>query len=468
MSNSSGQQAIVIGASMAGLLTARVLSDHFHHVTIIERDLIPDAPKARKGQPQVRHLHGLLARGFEVMAHYFPELPQALGGGGGIVEDMAQNMRWYCYGGYRARFEFGKQSVLTSRPFLEWQIRRQVVARPNVTLLDGWSVTQLVSSDDRSRVTGVEIAQHRGEQPRSLPADLIVDTAGRGSHSPQWLEMLGYTRPEESRVTCQAGYTTRLYRRDPNAPGSRDWVFITPEAPQETRGGGAFPIEGDRWVVSLGGWHGDHAPTDEAGFLAFAKSLPAPDIYDIVSRCEPLSEIYTYKFPASLRRHYEKLQHFPQSYLVLGDAVCSFNPLYGQGMTSAALQAAALDSLLTQRHGHLQGIAQPFFERVSKVIDIPWQIAVGEDFRFPETTGKKALGTDLINRYIGCVHRATHHDPVVGAAFLSVMNLIEPPRSLFHPRILWRVLKSSSTRLELSSVSSKSTDLTDSILKYRS
>lgn len=147
--------------------------------------------------------------------------------------------------------------------------------------------------------------------------------------------------------------------------------------------------------------------------------------------------------------------------------MCSFNPLYGQGMTSAALQAMVLDKLLTQQRDHLQHLARPFFKRVSKVIDIPWQIAVGEDFRFPETTGSKALGTDLINRYIGCVHRASHHDPVIGTAFLRVMNLIEPPRSLFHPRILWHLLRSRSRRLELSSVSNNSPDSILSNLKYR-
>lgn len=440
--NRSCQRAIVIGGSMAGLLAARVLSDHVEQVTLIERDAFIDAPEARKGQPQARHLHGLLVRGFEVITHYFPALPQALADSGAIFADMAQSMRWYCYGGYRARFTFGMRGSIMSRPFLEWQIRRMVIALPNVTVRDGWSVERLLATDDHSRITGVEIARRDAtEQREKLHADLVVDTGGRGSHAPQWLAALGYARPEERAVTCGVAYATRLYRRDPDAPGSRDWVFITPDAPREKRMGGAFPVEGDRWIVSLGGWHGDHAPVDEAGFNAFAQSLPAPDVYAIVSGCEPLSGIVLHKFPASLRRHYEKLQRFPEGYLVLGDAVCSFNPLYGQGMTAAALQAAELDTLLTDRGGRLEGIAKPYFRRVSRVIDIPWQTAVGEDFRFPETRGPKAPGTDLINAYVARVHRATHHDPVVGAAFLRVMNLIEPPSSLLHPRIFWRVLR---------------------------
>jgi hypothetical protein len=202
-----------------------------------------------------------------------------------------------------------------------------------------------------------------------------------------------------------------------------------------------LPIEGERWIVSVGGWHGDHAPADEAGFVAFAKSLSAPDIYNIVSTRTPVSDIIVNKFPASQRRRYEKLTRFPEGYLVLGDAACSFNPLYGQGMTTASLQASELDKLLRERDGRIERIARPFFKRIGKIIDIPWQMTTAEDFRFPETKGKKELGTDFINAYVTQVHRCSHHDPVVGAAFLRAMNLIEAPTSLFHPRILWRICR---------------------------
>lgn len=439
-------RAIVIGGSMAGLLTARVLSDHFDQVTIVERDRVTDVAEARKGQPQAHHLHGLLAQGLVILNRYFPDLREALIAGGATVADMAETMRWHAFGGYRLTFKMDMEAVLMSRPFLESLIRQRVVARPNVTVMDECAVDRPLWSSDGTRITGIEItrrgAVQRGEQ---LGADLIVDTTGRGSQSPTWLEAAGYTRPEENAVKVRVGYATRVYRRDPTAMGSREWILVTPEAPHEQRMGGAFPVEGDRWVVSLGGWHDDHAPTDEQGFLEFARALPAPDISQIVSQCEPLTEIIPHKFPASLRRHYEKLPRFPEGYLVLGDAVCSFNPLYGQGMTSAALQAAELDALLRERQGRLDGIGRDFFARAAKVIDIPWQLAVGEDFRFPQTEGRKAPGTDLINAYVAHVHRASHDDEEVCRAFLYVMNLIKPPTSLFHPRILWRVLRHRRT-----------------------
>jgi flavin-dependent dehydrogenase len=291
-------------------------------------------------------------------------------------------------------------------------------------------------------VSGVEIddrAQAGG--PVQLYADLVVDATGRGSSSPKWLAEMGYTPPQETEIKVGVGYATRIYRRNPDDLIGADLVMISPQPPHDKRGGFMFPIEQDRWIVSLGCWSGDYPPTDEAGYLEYARSLAAPDIYNLISRLEPLSDIVPYRFPSSLRRHYEKLTRFPRGYLVAGDAICSFNPVYGQGMTSAAMQARALDSLLRTQPDPAT-LAHAFFKQATKVVDIPWQLAVGEDFRYPDTIGPKAPGTDLINRYVTRVHQATHHDPVVYGAFLQVMNLLKPPTSLFHPKIVWRVLRS--------------------------
>lgn len=444
MTSPSNTHAIVLGASMAGLLTARVLSEHFGQVTILERDAVSDQPESRRGQPQTRHLHGLLASGLQIMAHYYPELPQALEAGGAVVRDMGATMNWHCYGGYRRRAVLGIESALMSRPFLEQLVRQGTLARPNVTLRDRCAAKRLLASSDRRRVTGVQIAQGGADaKDIDLYADLVVDCSGRGSRAPQWLGELGYEPPKVSEVKVDVGYATRFYRRDPADPRGVYWTLFTPEAPKEHRFAGMFPIEGDRWVVSLGGWLGDHAPTDEEGFLEYARSFPIPDIADVVSRAEPLSEIGAYKFSASLRRHYERLRAFPEGLLVLGDAICSFNPTYGQGMTSAAMQARTLDELLVKRRGQLQGIAPQFFRRAARVVDTPWQLAVGEDFRFPETIGAKPAGIDLLNRYVAMVHRATQVDVEVGRAFALVMNLMAPPTSLMAPRVLLRVLRAN-------------------------
>ncbi len=444
MSIPPGTHAVVIGGSMAGLLTTRVLTDHFDRVTLIERDKYHDRPQARKGQPQAHHLHALLAQGLRTLNHYFPDLQAALVEGGAFISDLTETMRWYCYGDYRVQFTSGLVGIMMSRPFLEWHIRRRVMALPNLTVLDGCAVIELVTTEDRARITGV-IAGRRGARDRreTIKADLIVDATGRGSAAPRWLSELGYQHPEESFVKIGVGYTSRVYRRDPNDPKGAEWHFLTQEAPWAKSAGAAFPIEGDRWLVTLAGFHGHHPPTDEHGFKEFARALPAKDIYNLICRVEPLSGITQFKFPGSLRRHYENLPAFPEGFLVVGDAVCSFNPVYGQGMTVAAIEALALDELFHKRSGRdrLQGFAKPYFKRVAKVIDNPWRTAVGEDFRYPETKGKKALGTDLLNAYGDAVHRATHSDPVVCLAFWTVMNLIEQPTSLMKPNILLRVAR---------------------------
>jgi 2-polyprenyl-6-methoxyphenol hydroxylase-like FAD-dependent oxidoreductase len=435
--------AIVVGGSLAGLLTARVLSDHARHVTILERDPVHDHPESRKGQPHTRHIHGLLAAGQQTMQHYFPDLFDALAAGGAFVGDMGQTMNWYTHGGYRKPFPSGIIATTVSRPFLEYLLRQRVRALPNVTLRDNCAVRRLLTTPDHTRVTGVLLERRDGTaEPEALHAALVVDCSGRGSRTPAWLAELGYPAPPLTEVRVDVGYASRLYRRDPADLRGMQWTLITPEAPREQRFAGMFPIDGSRWIVSMGGWGGDYCPGDDAGFLAYARALPAPDIYDLISRAEPLSAIVAHKFPGSLRRHYEQLDRFPAGLLVLGDAVSSFNPTYGQGMTSAALQARALDRVLRDQPSP-PAFAPAFFRAAAQVVDIPWQLAVGEDFRFPTTQGDKPRGTDFINRYVSRVHRASHHDPVTGLAFLRVMNLLAPPTSLFHPRYLWRVLRYS-------------------------
>jgi 2-polyprenyl-6-methoxyphenol hydroxylase-like FAD-dependent oxidoreductase len=443
MATNHGQHAIVIGGSLAGLLTARVLSNHFDQVTIIERDKVNDQPECRKGQPQTRHLHGLLPNGLSVMKSYFPDLPESLREGGAIFIDMGTGLRWYVCGGYRLHFESGLVGCFVSRAFLEWKIRRRVMALSNVTVLDRCDVQGLRSSPGHSRVTGVRVIGRDGSDnagETELPAELVVDAAGRGSATPKRLQTLGYASPEEEIVKVGVGYATRLYRRRPEDPDSGRGIMINAAPPRNRRSGFLFPLEGDRWVLTLAGHGGDHAPTEEDGFLEFAHSLAAPDIYDTMSHLEPLSDIFTHGFPSNLRRRYERLSRFPERYLVLGDAVCSFNPVYGQGMTSAALQAQALDETLTERSS-LEGVRKPFFDKVGRIVDIAWMSAVGEDFRFPETEGRKRFGTDLVNAYVSRVQRATHKDPVVYRSFLEVINLMRPPTSLFRPQILWRVLR---------------------------
>ena len=425
---------------MAGLFAARVLSDHFEQVTLLERDAVQDQPESRRAQPQTRHLHGVLTRGLLIINELFPGLDKILVDGGAIIADAGEAMRWYQFDGFKVQQgPIGLHGILVSRPFLEWHIRRRVLALPNVSLKSSCVVHEPILSADKKAVVGVKVRnQKNGDSEESLSADLTVDASGRGSSTPTWLKRLGFEPPIEREVKVRVGYATRLYQRHPDHLKDARLLMISPTPPVGKRMTYLFPIEDDRWVVTAGGWAGDYPPADEQGYLEFIRSLPVPDIYNIITQATPLSDIITYRFPSSLRRHYENLKKFPARYLVMGDAIASFNPVYGQGMSSAAMQAQVLNDVLDQEHA--DGLWQSYFQKIAEVIDQPWKVSVGEDFRYPETEGEKPIGMDLINSYVAMVHRATHRDRIVHRQFLKVMNLIASPNSLLHPRIVWRVL----------------------------
>lgn len=433
--------ALVLGGSMAGLFTATVLSKYFQRVTIIERDPVHDEPESRKGQPHTRHLHGLLETTYRFLEHHLPGVIQGLIDGGAMVGDFGESVRWYHFDDYKIEAPIGIQGMTVSRPFLEWHVRRYVTSLPNVTLLDETAAEELVTDANRSRITGVKVTR-RAENAVSetIEADLIIDASGRGSASPKWLAQLGYDAPQEEAVNVRFGYATRLYKRDPNMEDLKV-LMIAPTPPKGKSGAFMFPIEGDRWILTAGGWFGGHPPADEAGFMEFIRNLPTSDIYDIICHAEPLSDITLYKYPYSRRLRYDRLRRFPEGYLVVGDAVASFNPIYGQGMSSAALQIETLDQMLKQ--GDISGKWRTFFRRTARLIDMPWLIAGGEDYRYPETEGKRPLGTNFINWYIAFVHRATQRDPVVYNQFLKVMHLLAIPYSLAYPRIMWRVMRTT-------------------------
>ncbi|MDQ4074728.1 MAG: monooxygenase [Chloroflexota bacterium] len=431
-----GQHAVVIGASMAGLLAAKALADSYEQVTLLERDTFPPPGVPRKGVPQGRHIHVLLARGREILEDFFPGLTQELVAQGAVHGDFSRDARWYD-GGHYCQYTSGIEVVAVSRPLLETQVRARLLALPNVCAVEECDVLGLATDEGRTRVTGVHLIRRRaGSAEEVLPADLVVDASGRGSRTPLWLETLGYPRPEESRVQVRISYATRLYRRQAEHLQGDKAVIVV--AKPETKRGGAMQVqEGDAWIVTLNGYVGEKPPTDEQNFLAYARSLPAPDIYEVIREAEPLSEVISGTFPASQRRYYEKLARFPEGLLVVGDALCSFNPIYGQGMTVAVLEALALRACLA---GGPERLAQRFFKQASKLVDIPWSISVGSDLRFPEVEGKRSPAVQFINWYISKLHVAARHDPAVALAFHRVVNLMAPPPSMLRPGIALRVL----------------------------
>lgn len=435
-----GSHAIVIGGSMAGVLTARALSNYFTNVTLIERDGFTHDSVPRKGIPQARHAHGLLVRGYEVMSRFFPNLPQRLAESGALRADMGLLMAMYHFGGYKAPLESGLMGTVCTRPLLDLCIRQELATIPNITLRTDYSVEGLIANGDNSRVLGVELKGKGENAPmESLTADLVVDTSGRGSQSPKWLEAMGYERPNESIVKVNVAYATRMYKR--TIPDEQSPVYLIWSTPPQKRLAAVFPVEGGRWIATLGGMLGDHPPLDEEGFRKFAHSLPTGEAAAIIENEEPLSDIIQYRFPSNFRRHYEKLSRFPNGYLVMGDAICSFNPIYGQGMTTSALEANTLYDLLAHPQTSLDGFALKFFRAIMPHVNLAWDLATGEDFRHAEIEGNRPMGTGFLHKYVAQVHRASQVDTEVHRAFLRVMNMLEQPASLMKPAILGRVLR---------------------------
>ncbi|GBD32126.1 Putative epoxidase LasC [bacterium HR33] len=433
--------AIVIGASMGGLLAARALADFYQQVTLVERDTFPPIGENRKGVPQGRHTHALLLRGGEILEGMFPGLTADLmARGAPFLDRPEQELIWFDGGGYHARFtnEDGRNGALmVSRPLLEGYVRQRLLALPNVTAIEQCDALGLVPSERAGRVRGVRLVRRAGGSAEEvLEADLVVDASGRGSRAPKWLADMGYTPPAEERVTVNLAGVTRLYRRRPEHLNGAKVVIIT-LSPTLKRGAVMLAQEGERWTLTLIGFAGDPPPRDEEGFLAFARSLAAPEVYEVIKDAEPLSDFLPYRVRANERRRYERLTRFPEGFLIFGDALCSFNPIYGQGMSVAAMEALDLQQEL-RRGG--EGLWRRFFRRAARSIDIPWQIVVSGDLRFPEAEGKRTPAIRFINAYMARLHRAAHRDPVVAKAFNDVASLLAPPQSLMGPGILWRMV----------------------------
>jgi 2-polyprenyl-6-methoxyphenol hydroxylase-like FAD-dependent oxidoreductase len=440
MSRQIGDRAVVLGASMAGLLAARVLADSYGQVAVLDRDQLPHTGTNRRGVPHGRHLHALLAAGQQVLEELFPGFSADLVAQGAAAGDVLGNGRWYLNGHLLRQAPTGLVGLCASRPFLEGHVRARVRTLPNVAFLDGCQVVGLATTPDGRRVTGARVLRPvNGGAEQTLGADLVVDATGRGSRTPTWLEALGYSRPETERVRIGLGYATRTYRLPPD-PLGHDLGALHAPTPQHPRGAAFLRLEGDRWMVTLVGILGDHPPTDPDGFLAFARSLQFQDIYQAIRDGEPLDDPVGFRFPASVRHRYERLARFPDGLLVLGDAVCSFNPIYAQGMSVAALEA------LTLRR-HLQRGTRPqprrFSGDLARVVDVPWDIAVGGDLVFPGVPGRRTTKVRLVNAYLARLHAAAAHDPDLASAFMRVAGLVAPPRSLLRPGVAVRVLRAS-------------------------
>lgn len=443
------RHAVVIGGGMAGLFAGRILAAYVDHVTIIERDHYPDTPSNRKSVPQALHLHNMVNQGWAIMEQMYPGLGSELVNAGAVTINWPADLMWLGRTGWSPRFDAGIRTYSCKRPMLEWHIQRRMAQSSRVTFLEGYTATELLWSADARSVQGVRIKPYDGEAPHAdapttdITADIVVDAGGRLSQTPRWLAEKGYATPREEAVKAYVGYSTRYYRLKPGDEGP-DWKVLLEQSrpPHLNRAAGLFRVENGEWVLTLVGMGtNDHPPTDEEGFQQFMQTLPSPALYDFIQTLEPSSPIYSYRVPQNRLLHYEELRRWPERLLVLGDAVCLFNPVYGHGISVIAQSIVALEQCLYEQsrsrtNGSLNGLGQRFQQRLAKVLNDPWMFTVGEDLRYPTTEGgKRDIFTQMLHFYIDGVMMYALQSPSAHRTLIQVMHLVKPPTAFLRPDI---------------------------------
>jgi 2-polyprenyl-6-methoxyphenol hydroxylase-like FAD-dependent oxidoreductase len=429
------EHAIVIGASMGGLVAAAALAPHFTRITVLERDDLPSEAAPRRGVPQGRHAHGLQPGGLRALEELLPGLTASLVADGARPGDISGDGGWWVGGGQLARGAAGIGAMGFTRPFVEHAVRARVKALPNVTVRDHTEVVGPVSFD--RTVTGVAVTPTGGGETETLHADLVVDASGRASRMPEWLRSLGLPAPEEERVHCKMAYLTRRWRFTNDVMGTDVVQVITPD--ETPHFGVCIAQEDGSYIVTLGGLLGDAPARNDDAYLAFARALPFRRIADALEGAEPVTDYQSSHFPYSRRRRFDRLPSHPVGLIALGDSIASFNPMYGQGMSVAALEAVALRDML--RRGPLD--AKAFYKRAHRLEDVAWKISIGGDLRFDAVEGKRTPDMKLMNAYLDRLTLAARTDVVLAQQFLRVASFIDRPEAFFRPSIVWRVLRGS-------------------------
>jgi 2-polyprenyl-6-methoxyphenol hydroxylase-like FAD-dependent oxidoreductase len=462
-----GNHAVVLGASMAGLLAARSLSEFYDTVSVVERDPLPEtgsgACAARRGVPQGRHLHGLLPRGAQVFEELFPGiLDQLVLDGAHYLDGQDLSRLHYDLGGHlmvRTGSASSFTTYLATRPFIEEHVRARVRAIRNVTLLVDHDIVGLTVTPNRRRVTGVRALDRRTRQDATLDADLVVDATGRGSRTPAWLEYLGYDRPREDHVAMQLTYVSQLLRMAPDA--LHEQGFVIGPVPGRPHGLGILNSENDTWMFTVFGLAGHEPPPDLVAMCEYVEDYAPARLLAAVRAAEPVGEPARHRQPSSRWRRYDKMRRFPDGLLVTGDAICSFNPIYGQGMTVAALEALALRDCLSRGTTDL---ARRFFRAAAAPVRQAWELSANPDLSLPEIEGTPPLLTRLLNLYVDRILAAAEYDTAAVDQFFRVTALIDPATRLLRPSMIWRAARANTRkRLQRTDAHEEAGGLADSV-----
>jgi 2-polyprenyl-6-methoxyphenol hydroxylase-like FAD-dependent oxidoreductase len=432
--------AVIAGGGVAGLLAVAALASFFKRVTLVERDGTNTGGGARRGVPQGRHAHALLPRGLAALEELFPGFTRRAIDRGAVAGNAAADVSWGVGGVRLAGAADTLPVIVSTRPFLEDEIRRHVAPLENVTLIDRARVSDFVHKG--SSVTGVVLEREAPGTDERLEAELVIDATGRASRLPAWLAAHGFAPPAEETMEVDVGYATARYAADPQRLGGRRALLVG-ATPGCSRGGVVHAVEGDMIEVSLTGYRNEHPPATRAGFVAHAASLALPDIHRLIHDAEPCSEIVTFRVAQTVRRHYHKAKRLPSGLLALGDAVCAFNPVFAQGMTVAALEALALRESLREAGSRVldSGFVRRFYRRSAAALAPAWQMARGNDLMVPHLAHHASPVDRLMSRWIGRVLLAGARDPEVARRFMRIASLVDGPAALFAPPLVARVLR---------------------------
>jgi len=432
----------VLGASMAGLLAARVLTEFYERVTIVERDELDDTPQPRRGVPQSRQPHALLARCGVILEELFPGIGDEMIAGGAHAWRDGDLSRFRAqFGGHplmrtgRLPNPTGLVNYYAGRPFLEWQVRRRVLALPTLTTLDRHDLDMLICAG--GEVIGARVTSRADLGTTDLFADLVVDATGRGSRTPVFLEQMGYPRPREDQLTVNVSYVS-VPMRIPDGLLNEYAIFDLFRAGRP-HGYAMFRCEHDTWVVGAGTLGaGAQSPASVDELMAFLQRLVPADVFAALSVGEPLGDVALHRFPANRWRRYDRMAKSPPGLVVIGDAVCSFNPIYGQGMTVASIEAMTLRDCL-RRGAH--DLHRRFPRAAARTVRVAWRTAVGSDLALPEVEGRRTYMSKVTNAYIDRVLQAAESDAWVLEQFLLVTGMLEPPSRLLRPAMMLRVAR---------------------------
>lgn len=429
-----GDTAIVLGASMAGLLAARILADAYDSVIIIERDDLPDQPVPRSGVPQGYHVHVLLEAGRATITDLFPGYGEDLIDGGALIINVGKEQRHYEKGDYITAPATRMELYCASRPLIETTVRNHLTEMDGLTIRSNSQFTEYKTDATNNSVEGVRVRD--GGDETTLDADLVVDATGRASRTPRWLSNNGYQKPPVEEVSIDFEYSSIRLER----PSDDRRMIFAPQSPPRTHAGAVFPIENDEWLVTLGGMHDTTPPSDPEGFEEYATQLPAEEIREIIANHDRVSDsVDQYPFPSNRRHYYSALDRFPGGLVVLGDAVASFNPIYGQGMSVASLEALALHQTLASNNDTT--IGRRFFDTAEELIDVAWSMAIGADIAFEQTTGPAPRGAHLFGRYLSRLIEQAHNDPELSETFYRVLGMETSPATLLNPQTVWRTVR---------------------------